>query len=242
MHGFPTCSTKSCFLSSHQSCGFQECSFPSETLAHSSLCFLGTSSCSSWCQVWSGKASAVMRLGSCHTHCWWGHNHISRGWSGVFADNTQPWTQVMMELLKFSLIVSWDDVSVEGYELVAIMYQLSSIQSLSSVWLFATSWTAARQAYLSITNSRSPPKYMSIELVIPSSHLILCRPLLLLPSVFPNIRLFSNELALHNKWPKYWSFSFNISPSNEYSGFISFRIDTPIERNKMRCRDILYTT
>ena len=86
-------------------------------------------------------------------------------------------------------------------------------------------WTIARQASLSITNSQSLPKPMSIESVMPSNHLILCCPLLLLPSIFPNIRVFSNELALRIRWPKYWSFSFNISPSNEYSGLISFRMD-----------------
>ena len=89
----------------------------------------------------------------------------------------------------------------------------------------ATPWTAARQASLSITNSRSPPKPMSIELVMPSNHLILCRPLLLLPSIFPSIRVFSNESACCMRWPKYWSFSFNIRPSNEHSGLISFRMD-----------------
>ena len=101
----------------------------------------------------------------------------------------------------------------------------SSIQSLSRVRLFATPWTAAHQASLSITNSRSLPKLMSIELVMPSNHVILCRPLLLLPSIFASIRVFSNESALHIRWPKYWSFSFNISPSNEHSGLISFRMD-----------------
>ena len=89
----------------------------------------------------------------------------------------------------------------------------------------ATLWTAARQASLSITNSRSPPKLMSIESVMPSNHLILCRPLLLLPSIFPSIRLFSNESALHIRLPKYWSFSFSISPSNEHPDLISFRMD-----------------
>ena len=103
--------------------------------------------------------------------------------------------------------------------------QFSSVQSLSRVWLFATPWTAARQASLSITNSQSPPKLMSIESVMPSNHLILCRPLLLLPSIFPSIRVFSDELGLHIRWPKYWSFSFNISPSNEHPGLISFRMD-----------------
>ena len=90
----------------------------------------------------------------------------------------------------------------------------SSVQSLSRVRLFATPWNAARQASLSITNSRSLPKPISIELLMPSNHLILCRPLLLLPSTFPSIRVFSNESALRIRWPKYWSFSFNISPSN----------------------------
>ena len=101
----------------------------------------------------------------------------------------------------------------------------SSVQSLSRVPVFVTPWNTARQASLSITNSRSPPKPMSIESVMPSNHLILFRPLLLLPSIFPSIRVFSNESALRIRWPKYWSFSFNISPSNEYSGLISFRMD-----------------
>ena len=99
----------------------------------------------------------------------------------------------------------------------------SSAQLLSHVRLFATPWTAARQTSLSITNSQSLLKLMSIESVMPSNHLILCRPLLLLPSTFPSIRVFSNESVLHIRWPKYWSFSFNISSSNEYSGLI--RID-----------------
>ena len=99
------------------------------------------------------------------------------------------------------------------------------VQSPSHVQFFVSPWTAARQASLSITNSRSLLKLMSIELVKPSSHLILCRPLLLLPSVFPSIRTFSNESLLHIRWPKYWSFSFSISPSNVYSGLISFKMD-----------------
>ena len=100
-----------------------------------------------------------------------------------------------------------------------------SAQSLSHVWLFATPWTAGRQASLSVINSWSLLKFMSIESVMPSHHLILCHPLLLLPSILSSIRVFSNESALSIRWPKYWSFSFNISPSNEYSGLISFRID-----------------
>ena len=104
-------------------------------------------------------------------------------------------------------------------------FTFSSVQLLSHVWLFETPWTAACQAYLSITNSQSPPKRMSIELMMPSNHLILCCPLFLLPSIFPSIRVFSNESALPIRWPRYWSFSFNISPSNEHPGLISFRMD-----------------
>ena len=104
-------------------------------------------------------------------------------------------------------------------------FPFSSVQSFSCVRLFATPWIAARQASLSITNSWSLPKLTSIESVMPSNHLILCHPLLLLPSIFPSIRVFSNESALHIRWPKYWSFSFSISPSNEYSELISFRMD-----------------
>ena len=103
--------------------------------------------------------------------------------------------------------------------------QISSVQSLSHGQLFVILWTAACQASLSITNSRSLLKLMSITLVMPSNHLILCHPLLLPPSIFPNIRIFSNESVLCIRWPKYWSFSFSISPSNEYSGLSSFRMD-----------------
>ena len=102
---------------------------------------------------------------------------------------------------------------------------LSSVESLSRVQLFATQWTAAHQASLSITNSRSLLKLRSIESVMPSNHLILCCPLLLPPSIFPSIRVFSNKSVFCIRWPKYWSFSFSISPLNEYSGLISFRMD-----------------
>ena len=105
------------------------------------------------------------------------------------------------------------------------MFSNSSVQSLSHVQLFATPWITACQASLSIINSWSLPKFMSIESVMLSNHLILCCPLLLLPSIFPSIRVFSKESALQIRQPKYWSFSFNISPSNEYSGLISFRMD-----------------
>ena len=101
----------------------------------------------------------------------------------------------------------------------------SSVQSLSRVQLFLTPWIAARQASLSITNSQSSPKLTSIESVVPSSHLILCRPLLLLPSIPPSIRVFSNKSTLCMRWPKYWSFSFSIIPSKEHPGLISFRMD-----------------
>ena len=101
----------------------------------------------------------------------------------------------------------------------------SSVQSLSGVQVFATPWTAARRASLSITNSWNLPKPMSIESVMPSNHLILCHPLLLLLSIFPSIRVFSDESALPIRWPKYWSFSFNISPSNKHSGLTSFRMN-----------------
>ena len=116
-------------------------------------------------------------------------------------------------------------MSLLTYHFCCSSFPLSSVQSLSRVWLFATLWTTACQASLSITNSWSPPKPMSIESVMPSNHLVLCRPLLLLPSIFPSIRVFSNESALRMRWPTYWSFSFNISPSKEHPGLISFRMD-----------------
>ena len=103
--------------------------------------------------------------------------------------------------------------------------QFSSVQSLSHVWLFETPWTTARQASMFITSSQSLSQLMAIESVMPSNHLILCCPLLLLPSIFLSIRVFSNESALCIRWPKYWSFSFNISPSNEHPGLISFRMN-----------------
>ena len=115
--------------------------------------------------------------------------------------------------------VKWKTDTKEKY------YQFSSVQSLSRVRLSATLWIAARQASLSITNSWSSIRLKSIESVMPSSHLILCRPLLLLPPILPSIRVFSNESTLRMRWPKYWSFSFSITPSKEHPGLISFRID-----------------
>ena len=111
------------------------------------------------------------------------------------------------------------------FYLLLSLFISSSVQPLRHVWLFAIPWTAARQAFVSITNSQSLFQLMSIKSVMPSNHLILCHPLLLPPSIFPSIRVFSNESVLHIKWPKYWSLSFNTSPSKEYSGLISFRID-----------------
>ena len=117
------------------------------------------------------------------------------------------------------------NVSQPGKGHIEPSVQFSSVQSLSHVWFFVTPWTAAHQASLSITNSQSLLKLMSITSVMPSNHLILWHPLLLLPSIFLSTRVFSNELVLHIRWPKYWSFSFSISLSNEYSGLISFGID-----------------
>ena len=129
-----------------------------------------------------------------------------------------PGLHLPISLLSCGGKIEWDskiDTSV----------QFSSVQSLSCVQLFATPWITAHQASLSITNSRSLPKLKFIESVMPSNHLILCCPLLLLPPIPPSIRVFSNESALRIRWPKYWSFSFSISPSNEHPGLISFRMD-----------------
>ena len=132
------------------------------------------------------------------------------------------WREILTKLWKYAIFLCL-------FPLEELIYPskpyFSSGQSLNHVQLFATPWTAAHQDFLSITNSQSLLKFMSIELLMPSNHLILCHPLLLLPSIFPSIRVFSSELALHISEPKYWSFSFSISPSNEYKGQISFRID-----------------
>ena len=119
----------------------------------------------------------------------------------------------------------WTAFSIDSAINLQIKKDISSVQPLSRVWLFATPWTAAHQAFLSVTNSKNLLKLMSIELVMPPNHLILCHPLLLPPSIFPSSRVFFSESVLHIRWPKYWSFNFSISPSNEYSGLISFRTD-----------------
>ena len=118
-----------------------------------------------------------------------------------------------------------DDLGSCPISSMSCSFDLSSVQSPSHIRLFVTPWTAAHQASLSITNSQSLLKLMFIESVMPSNHLILCCPLLFLPSIFPSIRVFSNESALHIRWPKYWSFSLSINPSSEFSGLISFRFD-----------------
>ena len=136
-----------------------------------------------------------------------------------------PITEICLKCRDFpaSAVVKISSFSEERASLIPV--QFSSVQSLSHVQQFASPWTAARQASLSITNSPSLLKLMSIESVMPSNHLILCHPLFLPPSIFPSIRVFSNESVLRTRWPKYRSFSFSISPSNEYSGLISFRMD-----------------
>ena len=127
------------------------------------------------------------------------------------------------KILQYVVICDW--LLSLSTNFICVLVCISSVQLLSRVQLFVTPWTAARQASLSITNSRNLIKLMSIESVMPSNHLILCRPLLLLPSIFPNIRVFFNESALRITWPKYLSFSFNINPSNEHPGLISFSMD-----------------
>ena len=132
------------------------------------------------------------------------------------------WREHCINITCWQIVVIWFGRCVYGK---CVISQFSSVQSLSCVQLFVTPWTTACQASLFITNSQSLLKLMSIESVMPSNHLILCRPLLLLPSIFPSVRVFSNESVLPIKWPEYWSFSFNINPSNELPGLTSFRMD-----------------
>ena len=132
-----------------------------------------------------------------------------------------------MEMIAILILFSKPNqiLNICVFHLLSSIYQFSSVQMLSRVWLFVTPWTTARQASLSITNSQSPHKPISIESVMPSNHLILCCPLLLPASILPSIRVFSNESAMSIRWPKYWSFSFNIRPFNEHPGLIFFRKD-----------------
>ena len=138
----------------------------------------------------------------------------------VINDNGKEYEKVCLHACVCMCVCKLNHFAIYTRNQHNIISQFSSIQ-FSHVRLLATQWTAARQAPLSITNSQSPPKSMSIESVMPSKHLILCRPVFLLPSIFPSIRVFSSESALRIRWPKYWSFSFNISPSNEHPGLIS---------------------
>ena len=166
----------------------------------------------SWENRWgnSGNSVRLYFLGL-QNHCrWW----------------LQPWNFKRRLLLGRKVMTNLDSIlKRRDITLPTKVRLVSSVQSLSRVRLFATPWIAACQVSLSITNSRSSLKLSSIESVMPSSHLILCHPLLLLPSIFPTIRIFSNESVLHIRWPKYWSFSFSICSSNEYSGLISFRMN-----------------
>ena len=152
---------------------------------------------------------------------WLRDSSTHRFWylQGYLGRTSAPW---ILKDMCTKNSVNW---TTETYPLTVLEVQFNSVQLLSPVWLFETPWTTACQASLSITNSRSLPKFMSIESMMPSNNLILCHPLLLLPSIFPNIRVFSNESALCIRWPKYWSFSFNVSPSNEHPGLISLRMD-----------------
>ena len=133
-------------------------------------------------------------------------------------------SQIYVVIFKYKCKLRGTSLQSQNISLISLLC-VSSVQSLSCVWVFATPWTTACQAPLSITNSWTLLKPMLIESVMPSNHLILCHPLLLLPSIFHSIRVFSNESTLHIRWPKYWSFSFNISPSNEHPELISFMMD-----------------
>ena len=147
----------------------------------------------------------------------------SKSWRNLY---TQIHSTIVQKSQKMKATQLTMDVWMSKQNVICTLKGIfSSIQSLSRVRLFATPWIAAHQASLSITNSRSSPKPMCITSVMPSSHLILCRPLLLLPPVPPSIRVFSNESTLRMRWPKYWSFSLSISPSNEHLGLVSFRMD-----------------
>ena len=139
-----------------------------------------------------------------------------------------PYMELISWLLSFQNPLHWDNKGIlMKLSVLHSKHGISSVQSPSRVWLFATPWITARQASLCITNSRSSPRLTSIESVMPSisSHQRACHPLCLLPPIPPSIRVFSSESTLHMRWPKYWSFSFSISPSSEYSGLISFRMD-----------------
>ena len=164
--------------------------------------------------------AAFLQLRSVHTKIWEVQNKGSRRTQWVWHSEFHAFACLICSVVS---CLSCQDNHFSWASVLGL--QFSSLQSLSCVRLFVTPWIAACQASLSITNSQSLLKLMSFESVMPSYHLILCHPLLLPSSIFPSIRVFSNESVLCIRWPKYWSFSFNISPSNEYSGLISFSID-----------------
>ena len=153
-------------------------------------------------------------------------SHVGSGQTKIFFLRYNQWSEKASFRMTSNIcqFYSWLGVNIQTM-LRTPTTQFSSVYSLSHVQLFATPWTTACHASLTITNFWSLLKLMSIKSVMPSNHLILCRLFLLLPSIFPSTRVFSNESFLHNRWPKYWSFSFSISPSHEYSGLISFRMD-----------------
>ena len=169
------------------------------------------------------NSSVTLRTGACQAPLSMGFSR-QEYWSGLPFPSPGDFPHPGIKPTSSALQAESELLSHRGRYLDSISL-VKYLQSLSRVRLFATPWTTARQASLSITNSRSLLKLMPIESVMPSSHLILCRPLLLLPPIPPSIRVFSNEWTLHMRWPKYWSLSFSISPSNEHPGLSSFRMD-----------------
>ena len=167
------------------------------------------------------NSQSVHLLETAFLHCFNLCRHIFHPTHYTIITNLQLRTQCIGNNCFGNL--PWSISVLESHRLTSKSF--SSVQLLSHVWLSVTPWTAARQASLSITSSQSSPKPMSMESVMSSNHLILCHPLFLPLSIFPSIQVFSNESVLHIRWPQYWSFSFSISPSKEYSGLISFRID-----------------
>ena len=154
---------------------------------------------------------------------WWQTLQLLQHWKGKTIHTSSQPKRILREQHKWLGIPP--DQSSTNTEMLNLKKWIGSVQSLSPDWLFVNPWTAAHQVSLLITNSQSWLKLMSIQSVMPCNHLILCCPLLLLPSIFPSIRIFYNESVLCIRWPDYWSFCFSFSPSNEYSGLISFRID-----------------
>ena len=181
-----------------------------------------------WCAAVHGVTKSPTQLSNQTTisSCGYTADYLTLARYLAYLNSWQLWIKPYRYLCAGSVWLWFDLIWTNNSVIVGLnIHQFSLIQSLSRVQLFATPWIAARQASLSITNSRSLLKLMSIMSVMPSSHLILCRPLLLLPPSPPSIRVFSSESTLRMKWPKYWSFSFSISPSNEHPRLISFRVD-----------------